>query len=226
MSVEIVNLQGGHGAGLVTAFSDNFQVPDQPQLIGDLWSTTSLPTGVTSSVDSVASRVNRAGAGLNVSGGGGGTIQAKYYSVPLPLSFGALNGKAQFAEAKLISDTSAGAGVIVAGPCVLIQQNLAVVYNLRINPAGVASATVRIVKTVGGVDTNVGAAVAIAAGNTIRIEVRPAGGTNFFTVLINGVIQNTSSDVSNALGMPGFGISLLAAGGQIAVFSNFACGKL
>jgi hypothetical protein len=216
------------GISDATQFADNLQPADQPFIYGNQWFCCQYQFGgVTGVSDQLAARVNRAGAGLQITGGGGGSIIFRCMGIPRPLSFLQVDGHNQFAQVTIVSDTSAGVNDNTVGIGVYMQSNQSTLYSLMKNPQG-TTAGIGILKSVGGADTLLGGIHAVNANDVMRLEVRTAAGVNTLKALINGVVVETQTD--NQLippgGMPGLHILACFTGGQVTTFANFSCGLL
>lgn len=229
MSVIVEMMQGGAPAGLLdaTQFSDTLLSPDQPFVYGDQYYCCQLPTGgLNSTMDQLAAAVNRNVSGLTYTASGGGSQVFKSVGIPRPLSFKRVDGHNQFAQFTFVSDTSGAGNVNTLGVGVYAQTNKALVYALRKN-AGAVLGGVTIVKTVIGVDTNLGATHAINPNDICRLEVRTSAGVNTLKMFINGVLQETQNDSAIAAsGMPCLDCEALFTGAQVTVIKNFSCGLL
>lgn len=211
----------------VTSFSDTLVAPDQPFLTGDAYYCCQTAQGtLTGSMDSMASRIGRQATGLQIAGGGGGNIVTFGSFIPRPLSFVNVAGKNQFAEVKIVSDTSAGANVVVGGISVYVQTNNGQKYSLRKNPAGVA-AGVGLVVSFPGTNTLISAVHAVVANDVVRLEVTTAGGNNTLKILINGIVVQTVVNAAiTAQGMPAIDVASLGVGAQVLTLRDFSCGVL
>lgn len=218
----------GGGISDATSFSDTLVSPDQPFCYGDQYFCCQYSTGgITANMDGLAAAVNRNVNGLTMTASGGGSQVLKCVGIPRPLSFLQVDGKAQFAQIQIVSDTSGAGNVNTCGIGVFAQTNKSLLYALRKN-AGAVLGGVTIVKTVVGVDTNLGATHAVAANDIVRLEVRPqAGGVNQLICKINGVIVETQTDNAIAAGgLPCIDVEALFIGAQVTTWKNFSCGLL
>jgi len=202
VGVVVRQISIGGGSSQITRFSDSFNRPDEPFLLGVNWysilSARGSQIGTT-----LAQNVNVGGANEAQFGtlpANVGTMRAMF--IPAPLSWQKIINRTQFSQVKFSSRT--GANISRVGPAVFLQANDENAYVAQfLTELG----TVHIER---GIDsqTVLSAQFALAVGDTVRINCTPSPASNDVSLFINNVLQVTITDANAArplFGMPGLG---------------------
>jgi len=206
MNIIAQNMQGGNPQIGSLLFTDSFQRVDQPFYMGNDWSPCIYPgtTNPLTGGNQVAAGINVAANRLSI-----GSLSANniiFGFIPRNLDGRRLQSLPQASQYHLLTDNSAAATTRI-GPGVLLQPNAGLGYFAQII---FVSLVVRITALSVGGDTRtiLGAAIAIAAGDTIKIDGTVASGGGSVTVNLwkNGVLSDTVVDAGasrSTSGMPG-----------------------